>query len=143
MSRGGFRPGAGRKVNSGMFVEKTVVRGVPVSIAAVFNTYLHTLKSGKEVSFGNVFYHEDSSVTLPLFSNTVPAGFPSPAESDVESYLDLNKYLIPNPATSFFVKVSGDSMILAGINDGDILIVDRSLEARNGRYTWVLPPLVG
>ena len=55
------------------------------------------------------------------------AGFPSPAENYIEEQLDLNKYLIKNRESSFFVRVSGDSMINVGIFDNDILIVDRSL----------------
>ena len=55
------------------------------------------------------------------------AGFPSPAENYIEERLDLNKYLIKNKESSFFVRVSGDSMINVGIFDNDILIVDRSL----------------
>mgnify|MGYP002018514843 CR=1 FL=1 len=55
------------------------------------------------------------------------AGFPSPAENYIEEKLDLNKYLIKNKESSFFVRVSGDSMINVGIFDNDILIVDRSL----------------
>ena len=55
------------------------------------------------------------------------AGFPSPAENYIEEQLDLNKYLIKNKESSFFVRVSGDSMIDVGIFDNDILIVDRSL----------------
>mgnify|MGYP002870626942 CR=1 FL=1 len=55
------------------------------------------------------------------------AGFPSPAENYLEEQLDLNKYLIKNKESSFFVRVSGDSMINVGIFDNDILIVDRSL----------------
>ena len=55
------------------------------------------------------------------------AGFPSPAENYVEDKLDLNTYLIKNKESSFFVRVSGDSMINVGIYDKDILIVDRSL----------------
>jgi len=58
----------------------------------------------------------------------VEAGFPSPAEDYVEGRLDLNKRLIKHPAATFFVKVTGDSMIKAGIHPDDILIVDRSLE---------------
>jgi DNA polymerase V len=58
----------------------------------------------------------------------VSAGFPSPAEDYMESKLDLNKYLIKHPAATFFVKVTGDSMLDAGIHPGDILIVDRSIE---------------
>ena len=58
----------------------------------------------------------------------VAAGFPSPAEDYIEGKLDLNRHLIKHPAATFFVRVSGDSMIDAGIHPGDILIVDRSLE---------------
>ena len=58
----------------------------------------------------------------------VSAGFPSPAEDYIEGNLDLNQYLIRHPAATFFVKVTGSSMIDAGIHDGDILIVDRSLK---------------
>tara|TARA_E500000331_G_C16617936_1_gene438852 strand:+ start:91 stop:495 length:405 start_codon:yes stop_codon:yes gene_type:complete len=55
------------------------------------------------------------------------AGFPSPAENYIEEQLDLNRYLIKNKTSSFFVRVSGDSMINVGIFNNDILIVDRSL----------------
>ena len=58
------------------------------------------------------------------------AGFPSPAENYVEEKLNLNSYLIKNKESSFFVRVSGDSMINVGIFDNDILIVDRSLEPK-------------
>jgi len=58
----------------------------------------------------------------------VAAGFPSPAEDYVEGALDLNAYLIRHPAATFFVRVTGDSMINAGIHPDDLLIVDRSLE---------------
>ena len=65
----------------------------------------------------------------PLFLIPVSAGFPSPADNYIENRLDLNKHLIRHPAATFFVKVKGDSMIEAGIHSGDILIVDRALEA--------------
>ena len=64
----------------------------------------------------------------PLFMVPVAAGFPSPAEDYLEGKLDLNKYLIKHPAATFFVRVTGDSMLAAGIHPGDILIVDRSIE---------------
>jgi DNA polymerase V len=67
----------------------------------------------------------------PLFSASVPAGFPSPADDYIEGQLDLNKHLVKHPAATFFVRVSGDSMIEAGIHDGDILIVDRALEPQD------------
>jgi len=71
------------------------------------------------------------STSRPMFSAKVPAGFPSPADDYIESSLDLNRHLIKHPAATFFVRVSGDSMIEAGIQDGDILIVDRSLAAQD------------
>ena len=72
-----------------------------------------------------------STLRLPLILNRVPAGFPSPAEDFVEGSLDLNDY-IEHPAATYFVKAEGDSMIGAGIYDGDLLIVDRSIEPKNG-----------
>jgi DNA polymerase V len=72
-------------------------------------------------------------VALPLYTCPVSAGFPSPAEDYIEGKLDLNQYLIKNPVATFFVRVTGDSMVGAGIHSGDLLIVDRSLEPRDGR----------
>lgn len=137
MSRGGFRQGAGRKQNSGPFKEKTVARRIPLSLAEHLDNYCEMIKSGQQVaSIGEMldqfFMVNPSRLTLPFFSSKVPAGLPFEADENIDSYLDLNAHLISKPTTTFFVKVSGDSMILAGINDGDILIVDRSMEARNG-----------
>jgi DNA polymerase V len=70
---------------------------------------------------------------LNFFQQRVAAGFPSPAEDHVDSKLDLNRHFIKNPAATFFVRVSGDSMTGAGIHNGDLLIVDRSLEPLPGR----------
>ncbi|MBN2539015.1 MAG: translesion error-prone DNA polymerase V autoproteolytic subunit [Deltaproteobacteria bacterium] len=80
-----------------------------------------------------VIYHPDQSTKCrrPLFMVPVSAGFPSPAEDYIEGKLDLNQYLVKHPAATFFVKVTGNSMIDAGIHDGDILIVDRSLKPVN------------
>lgn len=68
---------------------------------------------------------------FPLFVVRVAAGFPSPADDYVENNLDLNDFLIEHPAATFFVRATGDSMTGAGINSGDILIVDRALTPRN------------
>lgn len=65
----------------------------------------------------------------PLMSDAVAAGFPSPAEQYVEGPLDLNELLVHRPAATFFVRAIGDSMVSAGIRPGDVLVVDRSLEA--------------
>lgn len=69
---------------------------------------------------------------IPMFLERVSAGFPSPAQDFVEKTLDLNELCIQHPAATFFVRVSGDSMIEAGIFPGDILVVDRSLRASHG-----------
>jgi DNA polymerase V len=69
---------------------------------------------------------------LPLFLEPAAAGFPSPAGDYIECRLDLNEHLIKHPSATFFVRVAGDSMTGAGIHDGDILIVDRSLEPESG-----------
>ena len=66
-----------------------------------------------------------------FFEAMVPAGFPSPAADYEEDRLDLNRYLIKNPAATFFIRVTGYSMMGAGIYSGDLLIVDRSLEPRD------------
>ena len=67
-----------------------------------------------------------------LFSESVAAGFPSPAEGYMEAPLDLNEYLVMNPPATFFVRARGDSMHDAGIYTGDILVVDRSVEPASG-----------
>lgn len=72
-------------------------------------------------------------MSLPLFSSSVPAGFPSVADDHMECRLDLNEHLIQHPSATFFARVSGHSMINAGIHDGDLLVVDRSLEAVSGK----------
>lgn len=72
-----------------------------------------------------------SKRALPLFLSKVRAGFPSPADDYLDKKLDLNEFLIRHPASTFYVKVKGDSMIKAGINSGDVLIVDRSLEPKD------------
>jgi DNA polymerase V len=69
---------------------------------------------------------------LPLFGARIPAGFPSPADDDLEGMLDLNTHLIERPAATFFLRVQGESMTGAGIQDGDLLVVDRSREAKSG-----------
>ena len=73
------------------------------------------------------------SCSLPLALSHVEAGFPSPADDYMEGTLDLNEHVIKHPSATYFVKASGDSMIGAGIFNGDLLIVDRSLEASSGK----------
>jgi len=68
----------------------------------------------------------------PLYQSQPAAGFPSPGDDLVEQPLDLNDLMIDNPTATFFVRVSGDSMEGARIFAGDVLVVDRSIEARAG-----------
>lgn len=67
----------------------------------------------------------------PHLNEAIQAGFPSPATDFQENKLDLNEHLIKNPAATYFVTVSGDSMENAGIFSGDILIIDRSIEPQH------------
>jgi len=69
---------------------------------------------------------------LPLVCGRVEAGFPSPADDFIERSLDLNEQLVTNPIATFFVRASGHSMDGAGIHDGDLLIVDRSMTPVHG-----------
>ena len=72
-------------------------------------------------------------IELPFFDTKVQAGFPSPAEDHLEQRLDLNTLVIENPSATFFVRVAGESMRDVGITDGDILVVDRSIESWENR----------
>jgi DNA polymerase V len=69
-------------------------------------------------------------IKLPLVETFINAGFPSPADDYLEAKLDLNQLLIQNPSSTFFARVRGNSMVDAGIHDGDILIIDKSLEPK-------------
>ena len=71
---------------------------------------------------------------LPLVLEAVPAGFPSPADDYIETQIDLHDLLVTSPASTFFMRASGDAMAAAGIFDGDLLVIDRSVDARPGRY---------
>ncbi len=73
----------------------------------------------------------ESELRIPYINEGVSAGFPSPAADFMETNIDLNKELSENPLATFYIKVKGNSMIDAGINDKDVLVVDRSLEPKN------------
>lgn len=69
---------------------------------------------------------------LPLYLSRVPAGFASPADDHVDRKLDLNEYCVSNPAATHLAEVEGDSMVEAGIHPGDVVVVDRSVEPKDG-----------
>lgn len=77
-------------------------------------------------------YTDSAKAGLPFFSSMVRAGHPTSGEWDPEKEVDLNKLLIKNPEATFFVIAGGSSLEYAGIHDGDLLIVDRSLDPVNG-----------
>jgi DNA polymerase V len=83
----------------------------------------------------------ETELELPLYLSGVQAGFPSPAEDHIDRQLDLNEYMVQNPAATFFVRACGDSMRDAGIHDGSILVVDRSREP--GRRSIVVAVING
>lgn len=149
MAKGGVRPGAGRKKNSGTYGEDTVAMRIPLSLHTTLQNILktyknkplpsisekHTISDTASTLFQNIAPHiyqpSLSKLEIPLFSSRVQAGFPSPADDAVERKLDLNEHLIQHPSATFFVRASGDSMMGVGIHSGDILIVDRSLTPRH------------
>ena len=75
----------------------------------------------------------ESELRIPYIDFGVSAGFPSPAMDFMETAIDLNKALSENPLATFYIKVDGNSMIDAGINDKDVLVVDRSIEPQNNK----------
>jgi DNA polymerase V len=156
--RGGIRQGAGRKKGSGKFGEPTKVLRVPESKVSEVQAWLNLSKSQSkagvkastfsEVELGisiNKSQQECSEfawylpandvnfIEIPLYSHKVVAGFPSPADDYIEQRLDLNEKLIRNKEATFLLVVQGDSMQKIGIKDGDTLIVDRSLEPKDGK----------
>ncbi|MFN3306077.1 MAG: LexA family protein [Candidatus Kapaibacteriota bacterium] len=91
---------------------------------------LRKIHTGEKLIFYSPSLETKLDINIAGFS--VPAGFPSPADDYLEPKLDLNQLLIKHPSATFFVRVQGESMINAGIHNGDILIVDRALEPKNG-----------
>ena len=79
-----------------------------------------------------------SSLFIPLATESISAGFPSPAEDYIELGIDLNKHLIKNPISTFFLRVSGNSMNNAGIYNNDLLIIDRSINPVPGHIVVAL-----
>lgn len=73
-----------------------------------------------------------SELELPFADEGVRAGFPSPAQDYMENSIDLNRDLVNHPESTFYARVVGDSMVEDGVNEGDILVIDKSLDVRTG-----------
>ncbi len=94
---------------------------------------LSNILSSKTFSTIGSLLSSNDTINIPLYSSKVEAGFASPADDFVEEYLNLNNLLVKHHEATFFVRVSGKSMIDAGIFPDDILIVDRSISATDGK----------
>jgi DNA polymerase V len=75
---------------------------------------------------------------VPFFLCRTPAGFPSPAQDDMEEPIDLGAWLVAHPAASYIMRVDGQSMAGAGINDGDLIVVNRAKTPRSGAIVVAL-----
>lgn len=116
MPHGGKRKGAGRPKGKGPWGERTKPLRVPVSLFESVTKFL-----------------EKRGYKIPLYASRVPAGSPSQPVDDIERATDLNSLLLKNPESCFLLRVRGDSMINAGIHEGDLLVVDRGQQPANGK----------
>ncbi len=149
-TRGGARAGAGRPKGQGRWGEPTTTVRVPqsqVSVVKYWLAELADLNSMVNSPRGMLDPDElaadgltrllpseiNSMLPLVLFSGRIAAGFPSPADDYADERIDLNRHLIRHKEATFFLRVQGDSMLGAGIHDGDLLIVDRAIDATDGK----------
>lgn len=135
---GGARKNSGRLKGSGKYGEETRSVRIPVSCLPGVQTMLDTMVNLRIQPRSDKFEimvpaHSPETLKRPLFSSGVSAGFPSPADDFIEKQLDLNEHLVSHPSATFYVRATGDSMNGAGIFEGDILVVDRSVEALSGK----------
>lgn len=116
MSRGGARVGAGRPKGQGRFKEKTKAIRIPESMVDEVLGFI-----------------ANKGFQLPLYISKIAAGLPNLIEDHIDTKIDLNGLLLKDPTNSFLVRVSGESMIDAGIQNNDILVVDRRIEPKDGK----------
>lgn len=116
MKHGGKRKGAGRPRSSGQYGEPTKPVRLPQSLIEPIYKFI-----------------KNKGYQLPLYSTKVAAGQPTHADDPIETHIDLNEHLIKNPLSTFLVTVKGKSMIDAGIDENDILIVDRVIQPTHGK----------
>ena len=138
------KPGAGRKVGTGKFKEPTTVMRIPTTQEPVIHDFLAAYQRKKlsdNLDVVTEFVLPDLSahpVSIPLYSSKVAAGFPSPAEEHVEKRLDPSEFLIDQKDATFFVTITGYSMIDAGLLPGDKAVVDKSKTAKVGNIVVAL-----
>lgn len=127
---GGKREGAGRKPKTG---QPMVVKRIPVSLVPAIDDLIGQMTKTPNIQCSDVIPLDAfrlpetlSILSVPLALESVPAGFPSPAEPYIEDYLDFNEYLVKNKPATIAVRCGGESMRDAGINKNDLLVIDRS-----------------
>ena len=123
-NHGGARPGAGRPKGTGKYKESTKAIRVPEGSIRYIKEFLESypdvteigIASSNSSSSNDVYNSHDSNdvirLNIPLFSSTVAAGYPSPAEDHVEDTLDLNEYMVQRPDSTFMLRVEGESCLL-------------------------------
>jgi DNA polymerase V len=92
---------------------------------------LTEIYKSKNFDFFSVLTETD--LELPFVKEGISAGFPSPADDFLDTGIDLNKELIKNPSATFYGRVKGNSMQDLGIHNGDLLVIDKSLNPQNGK----------
>ena len=134
--RGGARKGAGRTEGSGPYAESTKIMRIPHSVVPEVSGLLNARRNAVIAAklAGRIFLPQAQGkpVKLPLYGHKVPAGFPSPADDYIEERLSLDQHLVAHKEATFFVRATGNSMVNAGIFDGDLLVVDKSIAPVHG-----------
>jgi DNA polymerase V len=130
---GGARPGAGRKPGSNIYGEPTTPLRIPVSQTPTVLAFLDAYRQEARVSDPRPLASDPPPMPLTAYLSSVPAGFPSPA-ADYSENIDLNQHLIVqgHAEATFILRVTGHSMVGAGIFDGDEVLVDRAMKPKEG-----------
>lgn len=126
-NHGGARKGSGRK---SLYNEPTKALKVPASRVIEIKNYLSKRNCTPDVASVSLI-NPTTQMSIPLALEKIAAGFPSPAQDHIEKTMDMNEHLVQNEAATFVVKVASLSMLGAGIDIDDELVVDRSLEAKD------------
>lgn len=135
-NHGGSRQNAGRKP---LYPEKTVVIRVPQSKVIEIKAWLKPKPADDIIqNIELIPINFTTKMSLPCPLESVAAGFPSPAQDYVEKHIDLNEYLVQNPISTFVLRVNSLSMKNAGIDVGDQILIDRSLQAEHGDIVLAL-----
>ena len=113
-----------------MSASPLIIQPTSANVPVMFTSPNHPLPPGTHRASARGFTPGDA--TAPIYSALVAAGFPSPADDHLEGQLDLHQLMVKRPAATFFCRADGDSMTGAGIQSGDLLVVDRSVQPVDG-----------